>query len=523
MTASSRWAIVAFWTAIVAGIALRFSALGTVPGGLSGDEAEVGVEAIAILTTSMDRWGDVFPVFFPHVGIGMNPLYTYLLVPVFKLFGVSTYNLRVVSAVFGVLTIPATYFAARENYGKRVALIAMALVALLPWQVMVSRWGLEYAILPFWFTLGIFTLSRALKSDSRMSKVWALIPWVIGCYSYVSTVMPVLAIVAVTALVFRKRIAARWRWWALGGVLALILAFPLIAFLIVNVAKLTFPLKLSLPFSIPVLTVSRLAQVTEPKLPMMLKNLSFLIGGYQDNGSLFQSGGLLPLTGAAPLILIGAAIYGVLRSIRSRVPDLMVIIVFAILVPIVTFRLNVGRVIWFYSPSIILSVKLLADIYDALKTKDLRQSVKFGAVLYLGVFTAVFYLHYFSAYNGEVAAQDLDLGNGFRIGLEAPLRAAAAAAGPGEPVFVDAGYEHPYVYVLFYGLADIHSFQTTRKMRPDVDAMYHVTGFDRFIFERSALPPGQPFTFVTLSNRLPCDNPEIATSGPVWSSGECKS
>ncbi len=79
-----------------------------------------------------------------------------------------------------------------------------------------------------------------------------------------------------------------------------------------------------------------------------------------------------------------------------------------------------------------------------------------------------------------------------------------------------------YMYLLFYGLADIHSFQTTRKMPPDYDAMFHVTGFDRFIFERNALPPDQPFTFVTRSSRLPCDHPEIATSGPVRSSGRCR-
>ena len=68
---------------------LRFVALGTVPGGINSDEASSGVEALSILRTGADLWGNHLPVWFPAWGSGMNALYTYLAVPAIWLFGLN--------------------------------------------------------------------------------------------------------------------------------------------------------------------------------------------------------------------------------------------------------------------------------------------------------------------------------------------------------------------------------------------------------------------------------------------------
>src|SRR5579859_1755492 len=105
------WHRAAFWVTLVVGAALRFVALGRVPGGLNSDEASSGVEALSILRTGADLWGNHLPVWFPAWGSGMNALYTYLTVPVIWLFGLSAFTLRAVSAVFGILTLPVAYSA----------------------------------------------------------------------------------------------------------------------------------------------------------------------------------------------------------------------------------------------------------------------------------------------------------------------------------------------------------------------------------------------------------------------------
>src|ERR1700739_3658854 len=125
------WHLVLFWIIVVLGGFLRFYALGRVPAGLNGDEAEEGVEAISLLATSTDRWGDPYPVFFPHVGSGMNPLNTYLTIPLFYFFGPSVFMLRLVSALLGFLTLFTTYFVGKINFDRSVGLLAMFLVAFL--------------------------------------------------------------------------------------------------------------------------------------------------------------------------------------------------------------------------------------------------------------------------------------------------------------------------------------------------------------------------------------------------------
>jgi hypothetical protein len=61
----------------------------------------------------------------------------------------------------------------------------------------------------------------------------------------------------------------------------------------------------------------------------------------------------------------------------------------------------------------------------------------------------------------------------------------------------------------------------TRRLRAADDKLYHVVGFDRFIFEREAIPKGAPYLFVTRPDRLPCNNPKMLESGLLWSVGRC--
>src|SRR5258708_2164126 len=127
------------------------------------DSASSGVEALSILRTGMDLWGNHLPVWFPAWGSGVNALYTYLPVPVIWLFGLDSVTLRAVGAVFGVLTLPVAYHATRIYFGRDAALITMTLLAVLPWHVMSSRWALDSNLAPFWFTLGLYTIGKALK------------------------------------------------------------------------------------------------------------------------------------------------------------------------------------------------------------------------------------------------------------------------------------------------------------------------------------------------------------------------
>src|SRR5712691_4810541 len=272
-----------FLAALVGGAFLRFYALGRVPAGLNSDEAAAGVEALSVLQTGADLWGNHLPVYFPAWGSGMNVLYSYLSIPVIASFGLNALTIRVVNAFFGLLTIPITYAAARVHFGRDTALLSTTLVAFLPWNVMGSRWALESNLLPFWFTLGLYTLGNAL--DERKRPVWrvlAFIPWAIGVYAYAASVIPIAVSGLVILCAFRRHISANAGSWLLGIALAVLIDIPFLLFLLKNQLGIQLTFEPHLPFSLPHLEASRLRQIQKPFLVTISKNLAFFLGGYRD-------------------------------------------------------------------------------------------------------------------------------------------------------------------------------------------------------------------------------------------------
>ena len=119
---------------------LRFYALRALPPGLYHDEAYNGLDALTVLNGPR-------PVFF-EANNGREPLFIYLVAIAVSLFGRTAFAIRVVSAMLGTLTVPAAYAAAKELYGRRVALVAAFFTATTFWHVNLSRIGFRAVSLP---------------------------------------------------------------------------------------------------------------------------------------------------------------------------------------------------------------------------------------------------------------------------------------------------------------------------------------------------------------------------------------
>jgi 4-amino-4-deoxy-L-arabinose transferase-like glycosyltransferase len=511
-----KWHRAAFWAVLIVGAALRFVALGRVPGGLNSDEASSGVEALSVLRTGADLWGNHLPVWFPAWGSGMNALYTYIAVPVVWLFGLSSVSLRAVGAVFGVLTLPVAYSATRLHFSRDAALIVMLLLAVLPWHVMSSRWALDSNLAPLFFTLGLYTIGRALKDGGRWPLL-AFVPWAVAVYAYPVVLYAEIPSSIGILIFFRRRILADLRRWVGGFIIAAMVALPFGLFLLKDYVLHTahLPFESFLPFSVPVLAATRLSQVGHSSVLMVFYNLTFLLGGYRDFAIWHQSRLFLPLTGAVPFLTLAGAGLLLRDGMKARQPNIVLIVAAAIIFPILTLPLQLTRLNWFLIPSLMLAAYFLTALPAAV-----RRTVLAVSALYLILFLIPFYSYYFAGYNQEAASLDTDLGNGFRMGLKNAMRADAALAKPDEPIYLAIGEPQPYLYPLFYGLGSVEDFQATRQMTV-VDGVFKVSGFGRFVFDKSALPAGQSYVFVTRSTALPCASPEALMSGPMWATGRC--
>jgi mannosyltransferase len=82
-------------------------------------------------------------------------------------FGKDEGSLRFLSAVFGTLTVPVVYLAARElSSSRRAGVFAAALVALNPFLFFYSQEARAYALLILLVALGLYVFARALREPT---------------------------------------------------------------------------------------------------------------------------------------------------------------------------------------------------------------------------------------------------------------------------------------------------------------------------------------------------------------------
>jgi mannosyltransferase len=155
--------------------------------------ALVGITALAAVlrfstlnVQSFDHDEAVTAILVLHASLGATlgavahlernpPLYYVLAWGWSKGFGNGQDDLRLLSAIFGTLTVPAAFLAARELASRRAGLIAAALVALDPFLLWYSQEARSYALMVLFATVGLFMFARARRVPSATNMaMWAL-------------------------------------------------------------------------------------------------------------------------------------------------------------------------------------------------------------------------------------------------------------------------------------------------------------------------------------------------------------
>lgn len=143
-------------TIAIIAIVLRFYKLGVIPYGYTWDEAAITYNSWGISLWYRDEYATKLPLVFKSFGDYKAPLLFYALAIWFKLFGLSEILIRLYSAIAGVVTTIVSYFLTKEMFPKEKLLpsIVSLLVAISPWAIQVSRFGLE-ANIALMFTKGL--------------------------------------------------------------------------------------------------------------------------------------------------------------------------------------------------------------------------------------------------------------------------------------------------------------------------------------------------------------------------------
>lgn len=185
---------------------LRLWQLGSVPKGISDDEAAYIYNAYSISQTGKDILGNFLPLSF-NAHSSMSPVPVYLTAPFVGTMGLSAFSGRLPAALTSIgsvfLLFLITDFLLKS---KRIALISALLLTISPWALQLGRnvWDVDFAL--FFLLLGIYIFIT--KIDSRKF-LWSLIPFLFAFYSYHALKVFFVFLIPVLIYFFREELLKR--------------------------------------------------------------------------------------------------------------------------------------------------------------------------------------------------------------------------------------------------------------------------------------------------------------------------
>lgn len=298
---------------ILIGVVVRLWQLGATPCGLNQDEAYAGYEAYSLLTYGVDSWGYHNPCYFISWGSGMNVLESYLAIPFVAILGLTELAIRLPQAILACVSLPVVYLLLTRLFSRRVGLVGLALTAICPWHILLSRWGLESNLAPGLLLLGLYFLVRGLESPPWLLASALFYGLSLYAYATLWVVVPLTLGVFLLYLLYTRKLSFTPYLAGAVGVLV-VLALPLLLFVGVNLGVLD---EIRTPvFSVPRLVSMRASEVDWHNLfsPEAYRTLGKLVFGEGDGlvwNSLPQFGLFYPFSW--PLIAVG----GVRMAVRA--------------------------------------------------------------------------------------------------------------------------------------------------------------------------------------------------------------
>lgn len=238
-TISPKWEKVFFILILGLGIFLRFYRLATLPEGLHQDEASNSYEGFAIANYGIDRNGYPYPIYPITFGSGGgNPLLIYTYALICKFVEPSVFSYRCIFATYGTLTVLLFYLFLKNILGNKTALIGMGMLALMPWHVVLSRWGLDSNNIPFWsiLILLLFYYANSTKKTSYYIITSILCAVILYCYGSATFVMPFFVLFACSYNLWTKQISLQQLLYC--ALAFFIFALPIAIFYFINVFDL---------------------------------------------------------------------------------------------------------------------------------------------------------------------------------------------------------------------------------------------------------------------------------------------
>lgn len=397
---------VLFWGILALAFLLRCLRFAAVPDGINQDEAMGAMDAWALSQYGTDRFGTFLPVHFAAWQTSqMSVLLSYCMIPFIKIFGFSTVTVRLPMLLISTGAVALVYLVGQKLFGERIALVAMLLTAVNPWQFMQSRWSLDCNLFPHVFLLAFYLLLLGLEKRRYLYLSMPVFGLTFYCYGIAAYSVTAFLFVFFVWCLWKRQI--RFREGVLCAVLFTIVALPEIIVLGINAIHFGQTIETPL-FTMPYFPYSvRSADI-------LLLNFSFAQLG-RNAWALFSHVFLqlpdiffnsIPAFGplyhvSIPFVFAGIVIYTAKlfgekdTAKQTKMLALWGFLITGIWVGLITYEVNINRVNIIFYPLL-----LLCAYGIDLVIQKWRKLLPVIAVVY-GISSVLFFVTYFTSYAQE--------------------------------------------------------------------------------------------------------------------------
>lgn len=233
-----QWFVVLGIGVLFLAILTRFYQLGMIPHGMTWDEAAIGYNGYAVITTRRDEWLQKLPISFQSFGDYKAPVAIYLTGILTTLLGAKLWVVRLPFAIAGVISVIAfgylVFLLAADGVKKWQSLLGLLLMTIIPWHVHYSRVGFESGLALAMFLVGLVATIIMVQKFAQLKTSYKVSLLLLGVFAWAATVNTYhSAKIFVPLFVVwygyheRRWLVNHWRWFAFGLMTGIITVIPL--------------------------------------------------------------------------------------------------------------------------------------------------------------------------------------------------------------------------------------------------------------------------------------------------------
>lgn len=369
--------------------------IGIVPKGMNIDEAGMFVDAKNLAQYGFDRYINKWPIYLVNFGGGQSIMYAYLTAFLIKVFGNHLILARIPSIIFRIFAFFSACFLLKNEKNKMSQLVFLFLLAITPYFIMQSRWGLDCNLLVSFLTISIsiFVYSIEKQNNKLLFISGILFGLTLYTYSLSYLIIPILLSLILIFLLKNKKISLKQI--IVLGFPIFILSIPLILLILVNYNILP---EIKTFMTIPKLPNFRSGEVSFANIPNSLRIIINVITFDGLFGGKYLIYNALPEFGTLYYISIPFFLVGIIDHIKKEKHTLIDVTMFIWFLSVIICSLllkdpNINKANAIFVPLVYFISKGIIRITNQ------NKKVLLGIILIYSMNFILFISFYYNQYN----------------------------------------------------------------------------------------------------------------------------